>query len=203
MKTHRTRRRRYYLQHTSQPQMLFGVQLLLGLVALVSTTLLYLNANKELTESYWAAHLTIKNVQQLLLPRLVVVNLMGFVLSLVLLIFYTHRIAGPAYNLKQVLRKVAQGDLSATIRFRKGDYLHDIADEGNLALDHFRREICVMKQLTEKLLHHWDQCDKSGLQPELRDEMGVVVNELQHRLSKFRLEKDDQPLSGDDGKLSG
>lgn len=48
------------------------------------------------------------------------------VLFLVLGLLYSHRIAGPLYNLKQVMARVQNGELTATMHIRSKDELHDV-----------------------------------------------------------------------------
>lgn len=189
MKKQLIRRHRCFLPQTSQPRMLIGLHFVSGVVALLMTTFLFLNASRDLTESYWSAHVAIRNVQQILLPTLAVANVVGFVLNLLLLVFYTHHITGPAYHLQQILREVAQSDLSVTVRFHKWDFLHELAEDANLALDHLRREIGSMEHIAASMARSWEQCDVSGLQPGQREELAASIQELHRRLSGFQLEK--------------
>jgi hypothetical protein len=43
----------------------------------------------------------------------------------------TNRFAGPVYSLKRAMRELREGKLRAELKFRKGDYWHDLADEFN------------------------------------------------------------------------
>ncbi len=191
MKQSKTRRQRYFLSQTSQPRMLLGMLLMLGLVALTMTIFVFLSFNLSMSDSFTEAQLVIQNVQQIVFPTLAIVNLSGAILSVVLVILYTHRIAGPIYGLGSILRGMAEGDLSESIRFRKGDFLHEIADDGNSALDFLRQEIKATEQLAGKLATSLEQSRESGAQLERLEEMANVARELHDRLSKFHLEKED------------
>lgn len=43
----------------------------------------------------------------------------------------TNRFAGPVYSLKRAMRELREGKLRGELKFRKGDYWHDLADEFN------------------------------------------------------------------------
>jgi signal transduction histidine kinase len=50
-------------------------------------------------------------------------------------IFFTHRIAGPMYKLKVHLRNISDGAPVTPLKFRNGDYFHDVAEEVSQFLD--------------------------------------------------------------------
>lgn len=62
-----------------------------------------------------------------------IVVAMGFVLWTAVRI--SHRVAGPTFNVGKVLERVRQGDLSARVHLRSGDYLMGIAERINAHLD--------------------------------------------------------------------
>lgn len=61
------------------------------------------------------------SLHQRVWPALLVVLL----LLSIHLVYFSHRFAGPLYRCKQVLRQVADGDLTFAATVRKGDYLQD------------------------------------------------------------------------------
>ncbi len=56
-------------------------------------------------------------------------------------IFYSHKIAGPLYRLKNLSTKLAEGDLSTRLKFRKGDdqIFHEVANHFNQMLDDIQK----------------------------------------------------------------
>jgi methyl-accepting chemotaxis protein len=56
----------------------------------------------------------------------------GLALMVVLIgllgIYFTHKVAGPVYKMKRLLKQVGTGDLHVTARLRKGDELQDFFD---------------------------------------------------------------------------
>jgi hypothetical protein len=46
-------------------------------------------------------------------------------------VYLTHKVAGPVYRLKNALRSFGAGKKTEPVVLRKGDFLHDLADEIN------------------------------------------------------------------------
>ncbi|MFH0839921.1 MAG: methyl-accepting chemotaxis protein [Candidatus Omnitrophota bacterium] len=53
------------------------------------------------------------------------------VLIFIFAIFISHRIAGPIYRIKSIIRGIGEGKFDTRIALRKNDELHDLADELN------------------------------------------------------------------------
>lgn len=183
MAQEKKRRRRLYLAQTSQPRILITMLALLGLVAVILMVFVYVDTNMSLSERYPG----FSTIQPVILSALVIVNLFAAVFSLVLILLFSHRIAGPVYNLGRVLRSVAQGDLSTEIRFRKKDFLQEIADDGNLALDYLRQEIGEMQKLSEELVNRLEGSGETVGNPEPKQAAVIEARDLRDRLGKFRI----------------
>ena len=180
------KRRRLILFQTSQPRILLTMLILLGLVAVIMMVFVYLEYNIKLSERFPG----LSSIQPVILTTLVIVNLFAAVFSLVLILLFSHRIAGPIFNLGRVLRGVAQGDLSGEIKFRKRDFLQEISDDGNQALEFLRQEIGDLQQISEELVNRLEGAENTGVQSELQEEVIKEARELRDRLGKFKVEKD-------------
>lgn len=65
----------------------------------------------------------------------------GFILlNLFLSMMLSHRIAGPLFNIKRVVREYRSGDRGRRVRLREGDYCEDLAAEINALLDSLDRK---------------------------------------------------------------
>jgi len=63
------------------------------------------------------------------LPALALSALLSAVFAVVVGLLYSHRIAGPLYHLRRVLREMREGKLDREVHFRKGDEFQGLADE--------------------------------------------------------------------------
>lgn len=55
----------------------------------------------------------------------------AMLIIITLALFYSHRIAGPIYNMKKTMDSFLNGDRMAKITLRKDDYLEDLGDKIN------------------------------------------------------------------------
>lgn len=74
-----------------------------------------------------------QTLEVLWLP-LVVSSLVGTVLVLFFALFYSHRMAGPLFNLKRSMRQAESGDWNVPVKIRKQDEFHDVEEALNRLL---------------------------------------------------------------------
>ena len=184
MKKPTIRRRRYFLPGTSQPRLLLTVQVILALLGLLIAGVLYVLFDRDLSAAYFSAHVTIRNVRDILLPTLIGVDLAAFVLSALLMLFHTHRIAGPAYRLKRTLQQVISGSPPRRIRLRKGDYLTELADAVNDLLLALRQQAQVLEQDLDSLQDTLASVD-AVLSPDDRVALNAALQRLRENARHF------------------
>ncbi|KPK64834.1 hypothetical protein AMJ83_01270 [candidate division WOR_3 bacterium SM23_42] len=136
-------RRRYVTHKKFQFRMLAILLLLVLLATLISTLVNHyfmLSSIVSFTMEYGRPptgnELLIVSVRPLVIILPVV-----FVILSALVIFLSHQIAGPLYRLKQYMEKVENGDFSATLKFRKHDTIHDIADSFNRMVQGIKKRL--------------------------------------------------------------
>ncbi len=129
------KRKTYFLPNTSQAKILLAVQIILAVIGLIASAVLFILLNRDLTANFFSAHLTLRNVRDILFPSLLIINIVLLMMSGIINIFFSHRIAGPAYRISMVLKKIASGDWSQKAFLRKGDYLKEIASALNQSVD--------------------------------------------------------------------
>src|ERR1700678_1826361 len=92
--------------------------------ALAAIGILYYLSNREIGDSLWSAHLSIKETRELLTNGIKVAGLVTF-LAVLLFGFWSmidaHRIAGPMHRLRMLLDDIAAGNLNHEIKLRKRD----------------------------------------------------------------------------------
>jgi nitrogen fixation/metabolism regulation signal transduction histidine kinase len=75
----------------------------------------------------------------IILPPLLINNLLIMIVIALIGIFFSHKIAGPAYRMITVIDEVLKGDISERVRLRKKDKLAELADKINLLLEEYER----------------------------------------------------------------
>ncbi len=190
----RWRRRKYFLSKSAQPRLLLGVALLFLILIVIASGLFYILANRELSTEYYKAHSTLKHVMENLLPWLLLVNVLGLIVVLFLSVFYTHRIAGPTYRMKQDLRRIGQGFLATRVKTRKRDQLKDLEFEINEMAEELRRGVQETKEHFRKLQSSLEELERTvGTRDlsrpqllEFLDKIKSCQEGVNQRLSLFR-----------------
>ncbi len=70
---------------------------------------------------------------------LILLQFFFLVMTFLLNIFISHRIAGPVHKLRVLFKNAARGRLNHQIQFRKGDHFIPLADQSNQALGEIRQ----------------------------------------------------------------
>lgn len=95
---------------------------------------------ETVTETYFEQKVLppVKRIR-IILPPLLINNLLIMIVLVLIGIFFSHRIAGPAYRMITVIDKVLEGDITERVRLRKKDKLTELADKINLLLDEYEK----------------------------------------------------------------
>ena len=103
--------------------------------SLISGTMLYFMASRDLVNSYFSAHQAIRGTRDILLPSIILSGAVSAVLiaaaTAYVTLYVSHRIAGPLYKVEQLLRRIGEGDLTVECRFRKNDELAGLGEALN------------------------------------------------------------------------
>lgn len=140
-------RRQYLIDRRLQVKyIILTIVLLLTYTILFSAIIfvphiLNLSSNASLDEQARAAQ-TLLNLHESVWPALgVVITILG-----VISVFVTHKIAGPAYNIKKTLANVAAGNLDSSVKLRKKDELKDLAEDINEIINELRMCVALIEE---------------------------------------------------------
>ena len=92
-------------------------------------------------------------------------------------VFFLHRIAGPVYRFRRVLRSVAEGEIPGEFQLREGDFFRETAEELNRLLQLLRQRRELIEGLEAKLA---EAIKKNGSSPQ-----APLLNELKESLNKL------------------
>ena len=109
------------------------------------------------------------------------VSLVLFVTVMVIAVFgvfFLHRIAGPVYRFRAILRRVSKGELPDEFRLREGDYFTETAGDLNFVLRMLRerkqRIETLQKRLEETIQKHSSSPLVSDLKA-IKDDLNKLV----------------------------
>ncbi len=134
----------------------------------VSAILLSLDMYRPLDTHYSAILSIITQIRSTLILKTVTVSgifsLLVITALMALVIFYTHRIAGPLFRIKTSAKSIGEGLLSTRVKFRDRDVIHPFAESLNEMTGSYRErvralqsEIREMKRTAEDLKTRTEQ----------------------------------------------
>lgn len=102
-------------------------------------------------------------------------------LVFIVFIFFTHKIAGPLYKLKNHLAGIREGNPITPLTFRNGDYFHDVAEEVSLFLE-------TVSANQENDFQYVDEISLyiENLSSVVPDDKKPILNEISRRLSDLK-----------------
>lgn len=126
--------RRQYISHKKFQFRLVGTLLIVVLIATLVTTIInhyfLLSSIVDFTMEYSRGPTGMELLMASVRPLAIILPVV-FVVLAIMVVFISHRIAGPLYRLKQYMEKIENGDYSVTLKFRQNDAIHDVAESFN------------------------------------------------------------------------
>ncbi len=77
---------------------------------------------------------------ELIVPPILFNNLIMLIVVSIIGIFYSHKIAGPAYRIQEDIKRVLGGEKDVVIRLRKKDKLKELADKVNKLIEEYSKK---------------------------------------------------------------
>ncbi|MDH4161902.1 MAG: hypothetical protein OEW15_04340 [Nitrospirota bacterium] len=141
---------------------------------------------------YGAVITTLHAFERMLVPTIatlfaVMTGLLALAVSF-LHLFYSHRIAGPAFRLGQEAARIGSGDLRADFRLRRKDNLTDLEDSLKQVACRYRETVDALEQLTSVLDRQaasLDGSNRPAVEKAVR-EMTVAAAAMEKIVSEIR-----------------
>lgn len=131
-----------------------------------------------------------KSTADFILPSLVVillaVTIVSAIVCSVMVIFLSHRIAGPMYRLKLEVEFITQGDLSRTVRIRNTDQFQEMAKSFTAMADQLRakhKEIKLQSQEIKSFL----EAKNYAVSSDDKQNLSQKINQLNKSLDFFKV----------------
>ena len=153
--TLKNKRHIYYIEKGFQTRWIIKFCVLVALGSLLTIGLVYWLAQHSTTVTIDRGQVAVRTTVDYLLPLMTQTVLIQLVImtlaTIVMMLFISHKIAGPLYHLKMMFKGLAQGDIAASMRIRKGDQLQIVVDAYNEAVSQLNHKITKLKDTTAAL----------------------------------------------------
>ena len=144
------KRKDYFIKKSYQFRFILRFCIILLLGAIISTGLLLLFSRGSLTSTFSQSHLVIENTAQAIFPAVFLTNVITLGLislaTIIVLLFLSHKLAGPLFRFEKEIRGIASGDLSQQIRLRKDDQIKEMAESLNFMTTSLRRKLLIIQK---------------------------------------------------------
>lgn len=129
------RRRNYFIKKKFQLDFSIKFLIIIVIEAILAIGLFLYLSKGTLTTGYFGSELKIARTYDFFLPtllfsNLIIVGVTG-VIGVVVLIFLSHRLAGPLYRFERVLSDLSKGDLTQRFKLREKDEFVELQNSIN------------------------------------------------------------------------
>ena len=156
------RRRNYFIKKKFQVNFTVKFLIIILIEAFLAAGLFLYLSKGTLTTGYSGSELKIARTYDFFLPMLLLSNLIivgiSAVIGIAVLIFLSHRIAGPLYRFENILNSIKKGDLTQRFKLRENDQFAELANsikEHTDTLDknmgHLKAGVMEFSQLASKM----------------------------------------------------
>lgn len=196
MKTQRgdyIRRRKFFINKEFQSKFIIKFCLLIILACILFGSLIYFLSFRTTTTAFENSRLVIKSTADYLLPLLAFTSLITIIViglaMIIVTLFISHKIAGPAYRFEKVTSAIAGGDLSLNVRLRSKDQLQPMANSLDEMVKKLRLEILKIKEKISELTDCIEKI-KSSKDEKLRIQivdLEKIIDGLDKEIKYFKL----------------
>lgn len=142
------RRKCYLIKRSFQLRFILTFITLVLIGAIISGGLLYYLSQDTITATFEKSHLSLANTSKMLLPAVIYTNVTVFILigavTAIVVLFISHKIAGPLYRFEKSLGEIGEGDFTIQLNIRKKDQLKDMVESINKMSANIRQRIEVI-----------------------------------------------------------
>jgi methyl-accepting chemotaxis protein len=187
-KFHNRRRfRSHLINHELRLRLVLDDMVFALVAALAAIGILYWLSNREIGDTMFSAHLSLKETRELLTQGVWVAGIVTFVAVLIFgfwSMIDAHRIAGPIHRLKILLDEIAGGKLTHEIQFRRRDEFHELAASADALVESYEAKIKNMKAIADSL-----EKEAAKLPAEQGASLAKPLGDLKAALAVFQVEE--------------
>lgn len=187
------KRKNYFIEKPFQTKFILKFCLLVAVGGLLTIGILYFLAMQSTTVAFVNSRVVVKTTADFILPILiqtvVIVMIIVSIGTMAVTLFVSHKIAGPLYRFKKVMKTLEEGNFSSNFRIRTADQLKDLADAFNNMIIKIRTELKTIKDnffsLDEKL-NNISEEDVVEKKRSLLSELKRISGELNKKVDHFK-----------------
>ena len=177
------KRRNYFINRAFQSEFIIKFCILVIAGSAVFGVLLYLFSKNALTTSFENSRLVIKSTADYIFPGLlfggILVAVITAIAAAAVVMFMTHRIAGPMYRFEKYIKEIGSGRLYSDLKIRKKDQFQNTVGVLNKMTEDLKLGLTEVNEVSTKLDKLIEELsDSSSREILLREDIKRIVTEL-------------------------
>lgn len=188
------KRRTYFIEKSFQAKFIVKFCLLVAAAGALTIAILYLFSWNSTTVSVVDSRVVVKTTADFIMPVLiqtvVIVMVIVSIASVFVTLFVSHKIAGPLYRFKKVMKEIEEGDISKDFQLRRLDQLQDLAGAFNNMVAKIRVELKELKHNSAFLKERLDNISEQEVAENKRlylKELKNISAELDKIANRFKV----------------
>ena len=146
--------------------------------------LLYIFLNSEIDSNLKSAHVTYKNVKDMLFPIIITLSIINILVSSMIIgmfvLYASFRIAGPLYRFNEVIKEIYYKNLNPTTSLRSGDQLYEFSVNLKKMIEVIAADIIEIRDKTSEI----KELNKKGA---AKRKLTEKIEELEGIVNQYRL----------------
>jgi len=160
------KRKKLFIQPAFQGKFIFWIIIGVILASVVSALLLYFLLTAFFESQSQSAHIVLSESWQHLGLAIVIGNLValliGSVIAAIIVLYLSHKIAGPLYRFCRIFEQIGEGRLDDMMQLRKHDELAEVAESIQLMIDKLKQRREQRLQAIKTIQNALEQLENSG-----------------------------------------
>ena len=190
--------RKQYLVKNFQLKFVYRFITLLVIASVVLGVILYYLCSNSVTTAFENSRLVVKTTADFILPAIIIGSLIMFIfvgiISIILTIMFTHKIAGPLYRIEKFIVGFKDGYISNFICLRSTDEIKDLAEKCNdmskefsCRIEDIKKDIRRIEDVQEKVSSLTDAKKIAAVDIEnVINEIADIKYNLSYKISYFK-----------------
>jgi len=185
------RRRNYFIKKKFQLDFSIKFLIIIVIEAVLAIGLFLYLSKGTLTTGYFGSELKIARTYDFFLPmllfsNLIIVGITG-IIGVVVLIFLSHRLAGPLYRFERVLSDLSKGDLTQRFKLREKDEFVELQNSINELTDAMDGNVGNIKSGIDDIAKLLSQMQTAAAaNPSAEKDMERLLTEISKKLQEVK-----------------
>ncbi|MDZ4165696.1 MAG: methyl-accepting chemotaxis protein [Smithellaceae bacterium] len=184
-------RRHYYIDKKFQSAFAVKFLVIVALAAIAFLALFLYNSQGTITAGYTGSEVRLLQTGAFFLPTLLlstsVIIIVSVAVGLIVMILFSHRIAGPLFRFEKILTELYNGDLTLRFKLREKDQFKELAERINglsetmdQKIGHIKTQAAELSRLNREL--H----TLAASNPALGEDIAHLCEEITQRLLELQ-----------------